>query len=317
MSSETETGAPADTGNAASECGLTSVLRTPTAVVHLEYDAAAPPPAPGAGWTRFVCVSDTHTRAVRVPPGDVLLHGGDLTHSGKAAEFEGVLAWLGALPHAAKIIIAGNHDLSLDGHDGWYDRNWRRWHESAKKQDVARIRELLQGPKAAQAGIVYLEDRKYEFEAKENGRMWSIYGSPWSPWFMDWGFNYERGEEADQRVAAFPKADILLTHGPPHEILDKTIHEEHVGCESLLARLPSLRPRLHLFGHIHEDHGAIIKQWSGPGDGSGGDTQAGQTVFVNAAQWPMGPRSRGPEGKRVRFGEAPFQPVIVDLLDEV
>lgn len=39
------------------------------------------------------------------------------------------------------------------------------------------------------------------------------------------------------------------------------------------------------------------------------------TVFVNAANWPMGPKAQKPGGGRVQFGEAPFQPVIVDLLD--
>ena len=105
-----------------------------------------------------------------------------------------------------------------------------------------------------------------------------------------------------------------------------TIGNERVGCEALAARLPALRPRLHVFGHIHEDHGALIRTWppaaaAGGGaapdpDAAGGGGEGGdeQTVFVNAANWPMGPRANRP-GARVQFGEAPFQPVIVDLLD--
>lgn len=38
--------------------------------------------------------------------------------------------------------------------------------------------ELLKGKRAVAAGIVYLQDEKYEFETKENGRTWSVYGSP-------------------------------------------------------------------------------------------------------------------------------------------
>ena len=109
-----------------------------------------------------------------------------------------------------------------------------------------------------------------------------------------------------------------LTHGPPYQILDFTITREHVGCEALATRLSSLQPRLHVFGHIHEDHGAIIRQW--PKD-SGEETENSfgnpSTIFVNAANWPMGPRARRSDGHRVEFAEAPFQPVIVDLLDDI
>ena len=38
--------------------------------------------------------------------------------------------------------------------------------------------ELLKGPRATKAGIVYLQDENYEFRTKENGKIWSVYGSP-------------------------------------------------------------------------------------------------------------------------------------------
>lgn len=91
-----------------------------------------------------------------------------------------------------------------------------------------------------------------------------------------------------------------------------------MGCEALAARLPSLQPRLHVFGHIHEDHGAIIRQWPTDSGREPEDSFGKQcTVFVNAANWPMGPRARRSDGHRVEFAEAPFQPVIVDLLDDI
>ena len=40
------------------------------------------------------------------------------------------------------------------------------------------VLELVRGPWAAQAGIVYLQDEKFEFRTKENGKLWSVYGSP-------------------------------------------------------------------------------------------------------------------------------------------
>jgi len=55
--------------------------------------------------------------------------------------------------------------------------------------------------------------------------------------------------------------EILLTHTPPYEVLDKTRREKNAGCDVLAARLEHLSAcRLHVFGHIHEAHGAVIEE---------------------------------------------------------
>jgi Icc-related predicted phosphoesterase len=55
--------------------------------------------------------------------------------------------------------------------------------------------------------------------------------------------------------------EILITHTPPYGILDKTRRGSHAGCDRLLARLTKLRDcRLHVFGHIHEGHGAELRE---------------------------------------------------------
>ncbi|KAI0029735.1 hypothetical protein K488DRAFT_55717 [Vararia minispora EC-137] len=41
------------------------------------------PPHPGDRWTRFVCISDTHSKIHPVPVGDVLLHSEDLSSHGQ------------------------------------------------------------------------------------------------------------------------------------------------------------------------------------------------------------------------------------------
>jgi hypothetical protein len=308
-------------------------LDSPTAVVHLEYDPTDPPQRPEVPATRFVCLSDTHSRSFVVPPGDVLLHGGDLTSTGTIEDFERTMTWLYSLPHKHKIIIAGNHDLSL--HRDWYQSNFSRWHFQPVKADP--IIEMLKGSRAKNAGIVYLEDEKYEFDC--NDRTWSVYGSPWSPYFYNWAFNYRRpGREnvdldcpynATDIISSFPKTDILLTHSPPFGVLDRTYSNQHVGCEVLSQRLQHLRPKIHLFGHIHEAHGAQIRAWEPP-DASHPlptaqnpipgsyieDVKTERTVFVNGANWPSGEGSVDFYGKRVRMGEGRFCPVIVDLLHE-
>lgn len=46
------------------------------------------------------------------------------------------------------------------------------------EQSIGLIQDLVQGHKATKAGIVYLEDQTHSFQARENGRMWTVYGSP-------------------------------------------------------------------------------------------------------------------------------------------
>lgn len=78
------------------------VLEEDDCIVHIEYDQLAPVPDPET-WTRFVCISDTHNRKFDVPWGDVLLHSGDLTQTGKYEEFQETMEWLCSLPHRLKM----------------------------------------------------------------------------------------------------------------------------------------------------------------------------------------------------------------------
>ena len=77
---------------------------------------------------RFVVISDTHSceltdkdKPVSVPQGDVLLHCGDFTRVGAPNEIKAFCTWFANQPHERKILIAGNHDLSLQK-DGYANR---------------------------------------------------------------------------------------------------------------------------------------------------------------------------------------------------
>lgn len=84
----------------------------------------------------------------------------------------------------------------------------------------------------------------------------NIYGSPWQPWYHDWAFNLERGEEIKKKWDLIPQGvDVLITHGPPHKILDKTIEGVDAGCEMLVEAIKRVKPKIHVFGHIHEARG--------------------------------------------------------------
>ncbi|CCA76331.1 hypothetical protein PIIN_10326 [Serendipita indica DSM 11827] len=86
------------------------------------------------------------------------------------------------------------------------------------------------------------------------------------------------------------KTFYRLTHGPPSGILDETTPGARVGCRELWKKVQSVRPKIHVFGHIHEARGAVVKYWDEE-DATGtpvtGDLgQRRFTVFVNAATYP-------------------------------
>lgn len=178
---------------------------------------------------RIVCLSDTHTLhdAVHVPEGDVLVHAGDFSSRGNKKEIEAFAKWFRGHAHPHKVIVAGNHDFLCE-------------------RDPARAREIL-------GDVTYLDTEGAEIEGL---RFW---GSPWQPWFFDWAFNLARGPELAQHWALAPSdVDVLVTHSPPMGCLDLTVGGEHVGCADLAAALPRIRPKLHVFGHIHEAAGTVV-----------------------------------------------------------
>src|SRR5260221_12775419 len=87
--------------------------------------------------------------------------------------------------------------------------------------------------------------------------------------------------------------EIMVTHGPPHKILDFTGGGDHTGCEELWKRLKTIQPRLHVFGHVHESRGAMIHTWSlkevEEEKGEENECDSPETVFVNASCQPAGP----------------------------
>jgi len=175
---------------------------------------------------RIVCLSDTHGLHDRmdVPDGDVLLHGGDFTMRGAPEEVEAFARFLARLPHRHKIVIAGNHDFLF-------------------QDEPDRARALF-------GDVTYLEDSGARVEGLH------VWGSPWQPWFYDWAFNLRRGAPLAEKWALVPEStDVLVTHGPPRGILDLTSGGERVGCEELELARARIRPRLHVFGHIHESYG--------------------------------------------------------------
>ncbi|KAJ5646830.1 hypothetical protein N7490_003202 [Penicillium lividum] len=125
------------------------------------------------------------------------------------------------------IVIAGNHELLLD----------------SARDDVS----------------VEQPTRELEStgEISSTLKMRKIYGSPSSSRHGNWAFQYPRNR--DVWAGSLPDGiDVLITHGPPLSHLDLL----KFGCPYLLQTLWRVRPRLHVFGHIHEGSGTAIRSAS-------------------------------------------------------
>ena len=193
-------------------------------------------------------ISDTHTKhrycELDLPGGDLLIHAGDLMNSGHDEndvwEF---LDWFDKQEqYKSHVFIAGNHD---------------RFFENKPDETKNILREYPYLP--------YLQDHTHSIDGVK------IYGSPWQPEFYNWAFNLPRnGVELQEKWSNIPNdTEILITHGPPWEYLDVTPYGNlNVGCELLRVRVDELKPKIHVFGHVHSGYGYYYN---------------GHTHFINAA----------------------------------
>lgn len=215
---------------------------------------------------RFVCISDTHGKIegskLHMPPGDVLLHAGDFTQKGHMNEIQKFNSYLGALPYKVKVVIAGNHDLTFD--DNITEASLRTFGVQKSTVESYLSERGLKSVKQMLTSAIYLEDSLVTVCGIK------IYGAPWQPVFCDWGFNLNRGEDILKKWQTIPAdLDILMTHGPPVGHGDLTGGNNNVGCVELLNTVQKrVKPKFHVFGHIHEGYGV---------------TSDGYTTFINAS----------------------------------
>jgi len=178
---------------------------------------------------KILLLSDTHGKHSQIedlPQADILIHSGDLSGRGREHEINDFMDWFISLDYQYKVFIAGNHDFYYEG----------------VTQD--RIQKMLPD------NTFYLRDSGITIEGIR------IWGSPVTPTFFNWAFNKDRGDKINEHWKMIPQdTDILITHGPPYGILDRTSAGLNVGCEALLSVVKTIKPKYHLFGHIHEAYG--------------------------------------------------------------
>jgi Icc-related predicted phosphoesterase len=189
---------------------------------------------------KLVILSDTHGQHAdsrlnrelldifNQDPDSVLIHCGDVSGRGFIWEIEMFVEWYDSLPFKHKIFIAGNHDFSFEESPDFTNDILK---------DIGK-------------SIIYLQDSGITIDGV------NFWGSPVQPRFYDWAFN--RDEDIQNHWDLIPDStNVLITHGPPHGILDKTKREnKNVGCPMLLNKIKNLSDlRVSAFGHIHEASG--------------------------------------------------------------
>jgi Icc-related predicted phosphoesterase len=191
-------------------------------------------------------------RELDVPPGDMLIHAGDFTvFSERPSIVLDFDQWLGELPHRHKIVVPGNHDFLMN--------------------KIPNRRLITNATLLVDSGVEV-----------EGLRIW---GSPATKLY---GATLGRADTAERKglLPPLPDIHILVTHGPPHGILDVAPDSNvHAGCPELLEQVLSINPKLHVFGHIH---------------GCYGTHNLNGTLFVNASLF----------GKA---GGLNHQPIVVDI----
>ncbi|KAK4988317.1 hypothetical protein LTR66_007355 [Elasticomyces elasticus] len=252
--------------------------------------------------TRILIISDTHTAPLlaldrsdvrdsyvafkqSLPSADVLIHCGDMTFTGAQHEYDTTLDMLGKIDAPLKLVIAGNHDRTLDES---FVRSHARLYAPPLQNDIirdARAMWLGEDGRAKREGVTYLDEGVHTFRL-HNGARLRVYASPYTPAFCGWAFPYGANEDRfNPAGSAFSDAksivqnpvpsfvsdsteniDVMITHGPPYECLDKTVRNSRAGCPHLLRAVTRSRPLIHCFGHIHEGYGVEHIKWSDKAD---------------------------------------------------
>lgn len=193
------------------------------------------------------------------------MHAGDLTNAGTPRELSRALDWLerASSGFAARIVVAGNHDLSLDGSfcDSFGDKRGIKGHEEEGRDVRGRIKGGMGD------NWYYLEHEHRVLDV--DGVCLRVFGSPFSRRIGPvgtWAFSYSDGDEAYGLWALLPRdLDLLVVHGPPLGICDVNEAGKEDGCEALLQLLGTARPRLLVCGHRHEGRGCAVVEWSNTG----------------------------------------------------
>lgn len=186
------------------------------------------------GFMKIVATSDTHfpVDISMVPDGDVFIHAGDFMQSGYLSEWYPALEWLERLPHKKKYLILGNHDIHVEHYPG------------PALQYLRKIGvEVLGMP----------GNSRHQSAILPNGM--SILGIAGVTNLPRWAFNRTE-EELEAYLKDMPRHDIVVSHAPPHKMLDGT-GRAHIGVKAYRNYLLRTAPKLWVAGHCHNAYGTL------------------------------------------------------------
>lgn len=196
-------------------------------------------------------LSDLHGYVPALKGGDVLIIAGDITASDDIKEWTEFFKWFKNQNYTKKILVAGNHDNFLNN---GFPKTQKQADELSEVESF-----LMEMGEMYNPDFEYLCDSGTEFEGL------NIWGSPWSHWFHGVHPSCKAFMDKESKLASkFSKiptnTDILITHSPPYLILDDNRYDQPCGSISLRYEMDTrLFPKLHFFGHIHEQYGKYLE----------------------------------------------------------
>ncbi len=197
------------------------------------------------------CIADLHGNMPTLTGGDLLILAGDYTARDTIPQWVSFFQWLKRQDYRKKVVVAGNHD-------GFLMKAYPKCKEEADR--LAEVQSFLDAQDMeGWEDFEYLCDSGIEFEGLK------IWGTPWTPLFD--GVNpacksFMADDEffLDQKFDLIPEGiDVLITHGPMLHILDANIDGYSCGSAALRRHMDRVKPRFHVFGHIHEQGGQALK----------------------------------------------------------
>ena len=176
---------------------------------------------------RFVCTSDTHNnhRDGQYPKGDILILAGDFTETGNLQVLIDLNDFLATLDYRYKILVTGNHDILF---------------EVIENKMISEV----------VTNAIFLDNSGINI----NGI--NIFGTSFNQKYWK---QQARSNGKKFKTDIIPDdTDILISHEPPYGYLDRRSEEkDHLGSKLMYNAIYRVKPRYHIFGHIHEAYGRI------------------------------------------------------------
>lgn len=196
---------------------------------------------------KIVAISDMHGNYdFEVPKADILIVAGDIVPlkmqrniSQSFSWFKKkFIPWCQKLPVKQVYLVAGNHDFFLE--------------------DSIKAKECLLETKIT---ILYNESSEY---LDDNGKIWTIWGSPLCHIFGNWAF-MRSDEYEKEKFSLIPNdLDILITHDAAYGRNDVILGDSpwtdgrNIGNLALAEVLKDKHPKYHFTGHLHtSDHNLV------------------------------------------------------------